>query len=263
MTTSSDLAKNGFMQRLEARKNEYQERMRQRLAEFDGDCTYCFDDPESVCEECDRGIALIAHYRDQEAMQFIQASGLPLRFWQHTFESYPAKGKREVERFVDSWDGKQSLLLTGGYGVGKTGLIAAALRRIAARYSTTPVEQLGLSYGNKERKPIFFASTVSLTDALRAGYNDGTFQQTLNRAKSCRLLVLDDLGSEKASEWVQERLFSIIDDRYGAMLPTWGTSNLGPEQLATQIGERAFWRLIENGQLIQVNGPNLRDRRSA
>ena len=252
------------MQDIKSRMDKYQERRKQRIAEFEGDCVYCFDDSERPCEECDRGLALIAHLRDQEALQFIQSSGLPRRFWDHTFDTYPAKGKREVERFVDSWDGKQNLLLTGGYGVGKTGLIAAALRRMAARYSNTPVEQLGMSYGNnRERKPIFFASTVSLTDALRAGYNDGTFQETLNWAKSCRLLVLDDLGSEKATEWVQERLFSIIDDRYGAMLPTWATSNLGPEQLAQQIGERAFWRLIENGQLIQVNGPNLRDRRSA
>lgn len=79
--------------------------------------------------------------------------------------------------------------------------------------------------------------------------------------RKCGLLILDDLGAEKPTEWVRERIFSIIDYRYGNMLPTWGTSNLTPDKLADQIGERAFWRLIEECDVIEVNGVNLRERR--
>jgi DNA replication protein DnaC len=234
------------MERLAARREEAKQRLEERRASFDGDCMNCWDDPETVCDQCERGRALFTERQAKAARASVAAAGVPRRFLDHTFETFPHKGKAELLAFCENWNGKENLLLYGRYGVGKTGLLAAAIRHVVL--TTVPGK-------------IMFSSTVALTDALRAGYNDGTFQETMNRAQSAALLVLDDLGSEKASEWVQERLFSIIDYRYGNMRPTWASSNLSLEDLASQIGERSFWRLIENGRVIELRGPNLRERR--
>lgn len=186
--------------------------------------------------------------RERAIKGIVPASGIPLRFQELTFASYPNAAKAPVERFVQSWDGKRNLLLLGKYGCGKTGLIASALNSLAERL-----------YDDGKRPK--FISTVALTDALRTGYDDGSFDRTMETYRKCGLLILDDLGAEKPTEWVRERIFSIIDHRYGAFLPTWGTSNLTPDKLAEQIGERAFWRLVEECDVIEVNGVNLRERR--
>lgn len=231
------------------------ERRRLRLETFTGDCTSCFDE-DRECHWCERGREMERAREREEGLKareraingVVPASGIPLRFQELTFDSYPNAAKSPVERFVQSWDGKRNLLLLGRYGVGKTGLIASALNALAPQL-----------HDNGQRPK--FISTVALTDALRTGYDDGSFDRTMEAYRKCGLLILDDLGAEKPTEWVRERIFSIIDHRYGNLLPTWGTSNLTPDKLAEQIGERAFWRLIEECDVIEVNGVNLRERR--
>ena len=223
------------------------------MAAFTGNCFECKD--TGRCHYCDRGLAVIAEQEERERQaairEVIENAGLPRRFHDLTFATYPGTQGVEVEQFVTSWDGQRNLLLLGKYGVGKTGLIAAALNVVAPRYV------------GQYRYPFMFTSTVNLTDRLRAGYADGTFAETMHNAQTVKLLILDDLGAEKPTEWVQERLFAIIDHRYGNQLPIWATSNLSPDGLVAQIGERVFWRLAEECEVIQVNGKNLRMGKAA
>lgn len=231
------------------------EQLEARKAAFTGNCVECFDE-DIPCRYCERGKEKVQREwdaREREAREraisnYVSGAGIPLRFQELTFASYPSDAKAPIERFVESWDGRRNLLLLGRYGVGKTGLIAAALNALAERL-----------YDDGKRPK--FISTVALTDALRSGYDDGSFDRTMETYRKCGLLILDDLGAEKPTEWVRERIFSIIDYRYGAFLPTWGTSNLTPDKLAEQIGERAFWRLVEECDVIEVSGVNLRERR--
>ena len=73
-------------------------------------------------------------------------------------------------------------------------------------------------------------------------------------------LVLDDLGAEKSSPWVLERLTLIVNDRYENLLPTVVTSNLDLELLEKQIGERIVSRLMEMNQAVLLKGPDYRKR---
>jgi DNA replication protein DnaC len=67
----------------------------------------------------------------------------------------------------------------------------------------------------------------------------------LDEAIETQLLVLDDLGAEKASEYVLDRLYLIINGRYENDLPTLITTNLGLEQLRQQVGPRIVSRISE------------------
>jgi len=65
----------------------------------------------------------------------------------------------------------------------------------------------------------------------------------LDRIAAVDLLHIDDLGAEHRTEWVLEQLYTIINTRYEDERATVITSNLEPEQLAEQLGERIVSRL--------------------
>jgi len=63
-------------------------------------------------------------------------------------------------------------------------------------------------------------------------------QQISSELNLAPLVVLDDLGAEKQTEWACEQLYIAIDRRYGRMAPLVVTSNLLPEQLDPRIASR-------------------------
>ncbi|MGQ9826036.1 MAG: ATP-binding protein, partial [Desulfotomaculales bacterium] len=84
-------------------------------------------------------------------------------------------------------------------------------------------------------------------------------RERLELLKTLELVVLDELGAEKSSEWVTERLYVIINARYNEMLPTIITSNLEMEELEALPGwERIVSRLFEMCHLVKVDGKDYR-----
>ncbi|MCA1719509.1 MAG: hypothetical protein LC781_22695 [Actinobacteria bacterium] len=81
----------------------------------------------------------------------------------------------------------------------------------------------------------------------------------MDAVKNAELLVLDDLGSENATEWVRERIFVIVNHRYRAKLPTVFTSNIGPKDLAAQLGGRTASRIISMCDWISLEGEDYRE----
>lgn len=55
--------------------------------------------------------------------------------------------------------------------------------------------------------------------------------RTIQRAQSAEVLILDDIGAEKISDWVNETLFAIVDERQKCCRPTVFTSNIAPDNL--------------------------------
>lgn len=72
------------------------------------------------------------------------------------------------------------------------------------------------------------------------------------------LLILDDIGAEKPTEWVAETLYRIINQRYNDMLPTVFTSNLSLSELAPQIGDRTASRIAGGCDVVQLTGDDRR-----
>jgi DNA replication protein DnaC len=152
----------------------------------------------------------------------------------------------------------RSLLLTGTTGTGKTHQAWAALRMIAE--------------AGPARYELIATTAADMYALLRPGGSPRGEKTELDRLAHVPLLLIDDLGSAKASEWVEEITYRLINERYNACRPTVFTSNypteaprsregniLGPG-LDLILGDRIVSRLTEMTDVVVMAG---RDRRRA
>ncbi len=153
-----------------------------------------------------------------------------------TFASFhirgrPGIGEKQQESLEGAYDACRAyaaaldgwLLLTGGYGSGKTHLAAAIANEAV---------EVGV--------PTLFLTVPDLLDSLRATFDadDTTFADTFERVRSAPLLVLDDFGTHSATEWAREKLFQILNHRYVNRLPLVVTMNLPLEEIEGRLRSR-------------------------
>lgn len=148
---------------------------------------------------------------------------------------------------ADDPGGAGSLMLWGPTGTGKTHQAYGAVRIIA---EAGPVE-----WG-------FFATSYpELMADLRPGSgSDETRDRVMRQVMRSPLVLLDDLGAARGTEWVEETLYRIVNHRYNHLLPTVFTSNSAPGELPTLLGDRIASRLVEmtRGSRVQVAGGDRR-----
>lgn len=145
------------------------------------------------------------------------------------------------------------LLLTGSIGTGKTHQAYGALRRIAE--------------AGPKRYELIAITAPDMYGLLRPGGSDKGSEHELKRLCRVPLLLLDDLGTEKLSEWTEEATYRIVNHRYNEALPLLITTNLvvrtgpgpgaGPD-LATRLGERLASRLAQTATVVTLTGPDRR-----
>lgn len=131
------------------------------------------------------------------------------------------------------------LVLQGGTGVGKTHLAYA----IAAQ---------ALNRG----EGVYAHSVAEMLEMLRAGYANDMHDAWIRELKELDLLVLDDLGAQRNTEWAQEQLYEIIDRRYAMQRALVVTTNYNLESSDCPIDGRILSRLRDGsrakGGLVQV-----------
>jgi DNA replication protein DnaC len=133
------------------------------------------------------------------------------------------------------------LLLTGGYGCGKTHLAAAiANERVSQGHAA------------------LFVVVPDLLDHLRATFAPNSpvpYDRRLEEIRTVPLLVLDDLGTHSATPWAQEKLYQIFNHRYNARLPTVITASDD-----AHIDERLKSRLFDRGRCtnLRIDAPSYR-----
>lgn len=137
-----------------------------------------------------------------------------------------------------------SLLLLGPTGVGKTHQAYGALHAFA---------ESGVQCA------WMFTTAADFYARLRPRSGVDT-EAEFHRYASANLLVLDDLGAAKGSEWVEEVNYRLINYRYEHMLPTLITTNVRPADLEQEIGKRVASRLLEMADRAAMVG---HDRRTA
>jgi DNA replication protein DnaC len=76
---------------------------------------------------------------------------------------------------------------------------------------------------------------------------DNSLLDLLDRLSSVDLLHIDDLGAQHTTPWRLEQLYSIVDARYQAGRPIMATTNLLPDKLAEQMGQRTLTTVSEMG----------------
>lgn len=128
------------------------------------------------------------------------------------------------------------LILQGQPGTGKTHL-ATAIAKKAVRH---------VSVG--------FVYVPTLLNELRQAYksSDPGELKAVEAVTVKRFVVLDDLGAERVTDWVQESLTNLINMRYEEMLPTVITTNCNLNELGERIGPRAMDRLCDRSWLEPV-----------
>lgn len=174
----------------------------------------------------------------------VAACRIPDRFSDKTFWDYSASsaGQRSnlekcqdyAENFDTHYADGRCLILSGTVGTGKTHLAIAILKGV--------VEKQG--YTGK------YWTVNGLLQVIRSSYEkDSGFSESdvIASVTDTHLLVLDEVGATKQSEFEMATLFNIINSRYEWKLPTIIISNLGPKQIGEAIGERCFDRLREGG----------------
>lgn len=194
--------------------------------------------------------------RDARVASLQEKSGLTKRLKRHTFFNFDMQASESAFRasqklmaYLDDWEKNKEegrgIYLCGKVGTGKTHLAVAVMAELI----------------KSKRVPSLFVTVPELLDNLRGAYNDPgrDIDEWMDAVKNADFLVLDDLGAEKPNPWVRERLFVIINHRYRAELPTVFTSNIGPKDLAEQLGERTASRIIEMCDFFVLDGDDYRE----
>lgn len=192
----------------------------------------------------------------REVSKLMNASGLGDRFQQRRFETFQqdkntAEAKQRAERFCKDLQNNPKatgLMLVGPYGCGKTHLAAAILHR-CAEYGVAGM----------------FVVVPELLARIRTSYRtgDGKAEAVIETAKNAQLLILDDLGAEKASEWVKEQLYMLVNYRYEHMLPTIVTTNCSGAELEQELGRRTLSRLVEMTKPVNIHASDYRMKLAA
>ncbi|QMU67288.1 ATP-binding protein [Streptacidiphilus sp. P02-A3a] len=140
-----------------------------------------------------------------------------------------------------------SLLMAGVVGAGKTYQAYGAVRHLV---------QSGL--GVRWRA----TTAADLYAELRP--RPGTdSERELAAVARCPLLILDDLGAAKASDWTEEITYRLINRRYTHMLPTLITTNLRISDLRAYLGDRVASRLVEMTTRVEFEPVDRRRHRTA
>ena len=202
-----------------------------------------------------RRVARCDCWRENLGQRRLVAANIPKRYQHCTIANFTAYNesleraagaRRMAEAFPVVSKG---LLLEGQPGVGKTHLAVAVLRQVV---ETTGARGL-------------FYDTRDLLRVIRSTYDPAirtTELEILRPVMTADLLVLDDLGAEKTSEWVEETMNLIVNTRYSERRLTMFTSNYEdnpdetePNSLIFRIGHRMRSRLHEMCDLSYSTPP--------
>lgn len=169
-----------------------------------------------------------------------------------TFENYNAtndelaKAKAVCERYANNFnlDNKQSLLLQGSFGTGKSHLSMSIVKKV-----------------RDQGHSALYMNVPQLISTIKGTYNKDTnlTEQELNRIISeVDLMVFDDFGINM-NEFATGKMFELIESRVGKH--NIYTTNLNAQELSkNKDAQRIFSRMMSNTTLLKMNGDDFRMR---
>jgi DNA replication protein DnaC len=154
--------------------------------------------------------------------------------------------KSEIHKCIKSLLKGKNIYLSGLTGSGKTILACATLLEIAKESFLEPQQAKFKSFA--------FISVPEFFEDLKATFKqDNKTKELLDSYKEVDLLILDDIGIDKCSEWVLSILYLLINYRYEFLKQTIYTCNLNKNELALKLtDDRIISRINNNSVSIKM-----------
>lgn len=211
--------------------------------------------------------------------------GIPPRLAAATLDNYRPENPdqdaavRKCREFASQGRDKlargRGLFLQGPIGTGKSHLSVATLRAMVEidpyYFGRRPSRCRFVDEAVYEGHYCSMISVVEMLDRMRESFREGKVRENLrddrilegtrelmHRCRCDTVVILDDIGAHKPTDWVEEQLYSLIDQRYRMQRSTFFTTNCTLEELEVQIGPRSVSRIVEMCEGIRVTGEDWR-----
>lgn len=214
-------------------------------------------EPQWDCPKCqDRGYIepgeLCSCYQQERLQELFSRSGMPAAMRQYTFDNFyadkyldPADMEKKIvwcKQFawqIEQGQCEQCLFLTGDVGRGKTHLSAAIANEVMAHGNT-----------------VIYKRAADLFDLIRQYKYEESHKrcgEMLEQLRSCDLLVIDDLGAERTTDFVVEQLVTILEDRNYQNKPWIINSNLDLNSIQAFYTSRTSDRILDRARIFKFN----------
>jgi len=241
---------------------------RLRQVEAGPDCPICGDTGWSPTGDEGR-VSRCKCFLNARASRLLEAARIPPRYLNCEIATYKVDGnstlsaaRMAAEKFIERYPlDKTGLLFEGSIGIGKTHLAVATIKELIRRKGI----------------PCLFYEYRELLKSIQNSYNSDvktTELALLQPVFDTEVLLLDELGAIKPTDWVWDTVSFILNTRYNDNRTTLVTTNLsnepalgaGPrsvmraDTLGDRIGERMRSRLHEMCRIVRMEGQDFRQR---
>lgn len=198
---------------------------------------------EALKEEMDR----IQRLKDSSMMDRKYRNA---RFSNYVIRSGNEKAKKIAEKYVNNF----SHMKEGNIGIVFYGPVGTGKSYTAACIANSLMEM---------QIPVIMTSFVKILQDIWSAEDEGTYLNLLN---SSQLLIIDDFGAERDTDYALEKVYNVIDSRVRANKPMILTTNLSFDEMMSEPDiryRRVYDRIFENCHPVEISGSSFRIMKAA
>ena len=220
--------------------------MDETIYEPDWNCPLCQDrgytEPGVLCScyQKERLDDLFLRSGMSEAMRHFTFENFETRYYTNAEDmDHKVRWCRQFVQQIQQGKCSQCLFLTGGVGRGKTHLSAAIANAVLENGNTVIYRRA--------------ADLFELIRQYRYEENRQKFEEMLEQLRTCNLLVIDDLGAERTTEFVVEQLVILLEERNYRNKPWIISSNLSINEIISAYNDRTADRILDKAVLFKLD----------
>lgn len=210
---------------------------------------------EEIATQEEKMLRVIAMKKQRAYEESIMMTGVPIRYRQKSFDNFIVENEHQQKSYdavlrmrdelADKINYDEMVILSGGFGTGKTHLASATANSLIGK------------------KTVFFTDINSLVRSIRDTWrkdSDRTTKEIYETLASVDLLIIDEFGVNHGTDDENLIFFNIMNDRYANKKPVMLITNLSLFDAATMMGPRTYDRFKECGRLIEFDGNSYRPK---